>query len=150
MITMDKERWNNLKETDLYAEKFLRTLEKRNDKATIVGLSGDLGSGKTTLTKALAKSLGIEGEIVSPTFVIAKFYDIPSDPRWKQLVHVDAYRIESVEEVRPLRLTQTFADPENLVIVEWPEQLGSFFPDDAVRLNLRFIDEVTREIERVS
>jgi len=147
---MKEELLQSLKETHAYAEDFLRTLKNKELHATVVGLSGDLGSGKTTFVRSVAQILGVEHEIASPTFVIAKFYDIPNDSRWKQLVHVDAYRIEDPEEIRPLRLTETFADPKNLVIVEWPEQLGVFFPKDAMMLKLRFIDETTRGIQKES
>src|SRR3989339_1286143 len=133
---MKEELLQSLKETHAYAEDFLRTLKNKELHATVVGLSGDLGSGKTTFVRSVAQILGVEHEIASPTFVIAKFYDIPNDSRWKQLVHVDAYRIEDPEEIRPLRFTETFADRKNLVIVEWPEQLGVFFPKDATMLKL--------------
>lgn len=145
---MKEEQLSSLEETCACAANFLRTLKREEEHATVVGLSGDLGSGKTTFVKFLAQILGVTQEIVSPTFVIAKFYDIPGDPRWKQLVHVDAYRIEDPEEIRPLRLAETFADPKNLVIVEWPEQLGVFFPINATKLTLRFIDETTRGIQQ--
>ncbi len=147
---MKEERLHDLNETRLYAEEFLHTLQKKEKHATIVGLSGDLGSGKTAFVKCIAQILGITKEVVSPTFVIAKFYNIPEGARWKQLVHVDAYRIEDPDEVRPLHLAETFADPDNLVIVEWPEQLGVFFPKDAIKLFFRFIDETTREIRQES
>ena len=147
---MKEERLNDLNETCLYVKEFLRTLGKEEERATIVGLSGDLGSGKTAFVKCAAQILGVREEIVSPTFVIAKFYDIPRQSKWERLVHIDAYRIENPEEIRPLRLEQTFADPRNLVIVEWPEQLGVFFPKDATKLFLRFVDETTRAIQRGS
>lgn len=136
----------SLSETHEYAKAFLGTLKQEKEHATIVGLSGDLGSGKTTFVRSVANILGVTQEVVSPTFVIAKFYPIRAGQKWDQLVHIDAYRIENTEEIRPLRLEETFADPKNLVIVEWPEQLGTFFPADATLLALRFIDETTRGI----
>lgn len=150
LTIVKEEQVQNLDGTRLYAQGFLRTLKKEEDHATIVGLSGDLGSGKTTFVKYIAQILGVEEEIVSPTFVIAKFYNIPDGNKWKRLVHMDAYRILDPEEIRPLRLAETFANPENLVIVEWPEQLGAFFPSYATKLTLRFIDETTREIQKES
>lgn len=145
---MKEEQLHSLDETRLYAQGFFHSLGKEKEHATIVGLSGDLGSGKTTFVKFLAQILGVEEEIVSPTFVIAKFYDIPEHATWRKLVHVDAYRIDNFEEIHPLRLNDTFADPKNLVIVEWPERLGPFFPKDATRLTLRFINETTRGIQK--
>lgn len=95
--------------------------------ATIVGLSGDLGAGKTTLVASLAKELGVKEQVVSPTFVIAKFYEV-TDPRWDTLVHIDAYRIEDGKELVPLGWDAICKKPQTLVVVEWPERIGGALP----------------------
>lgn len=128
-----------------YADSVLSTLTPEAEHATVIGLVGDLGSGKTAFTKDVARLLGVTEEVLSPTFVIAKFYPL-FQQQWKQLVHVDAYRIEDPEEIRVLKWETLLADPGNLIIVEWPDQIGSLFPHDATRLHFRFIDETTREV----
>ncbi|MEI6304478.1 MAG: tRNA (adenosine(37)-N6)-threonylcarbamoyltransferase complex ATPase subunit type 1 TsaE [Candidatus Taylorbacteria bacterium] len=104
--------------------------------ATLVGLSGHLGAGKTAFVKSIAKVLGVQGEITSPTYVIMKMYginkrystvksSIESIPYpWKRLVHIDAYRLEKYEELEVLGWEQLIADAGNLIIVEWPENAG--------------------------
>lgn len=133
-------------EMSIYAKGFLRTLVPNVHGATVVGLSGDLGSGKTTFTKLFAHALGVDEKVVSPTYIIAKFYDIPKMGAWKKLIHIDAYRIENPEEVRALRWEGMLADPHNLLLVEWPERIGGFFPSDATRLQFQFVNEETRAI----
>ncbi|WP_432494011.1 tRNA (adenosine(37)-N6)-threonylcarbamoyltransferase complex ATPase subunit type 1 TsaE [Kineococcus gypseus] len=81
----------------------------------LVVLSGDVGAGKTTLTRGLAEGLGVRGPVTSPTFVIARVH--PSLREGPPLVHVDAYRVRSLAEVDDLDLD---ADAEEAVtVVEW-------------------------------
>ena len=127
------------------AEHSLATLEKSPSHATILGLSGDLGSGKTAFTKALAHALGVTEEVLSPTFVIAKFYSLKG-ARWERLIHVDAYRIEHEDELAPLRWDELIADSRNLIVVEWPELLGKHYPPFAITMKFTFIDTETRKI----
>ncbi len=129
------------------AEEFIRNYPAVSDRATVIGLSGDLGSGKTAFVKAIARTLGVAEAILSPTFVIAKFYQLGDRLPWQTLVHVDAYRIENPEELRALKWEEIVTDRRNLVMIEWPEQLGEFFPPDAPMLHFRFIDETHREIK---
>lgn len=135
----------SIEELERFAAEFLRSLAKNEARATVVGLSGDLGSGKTAFTKALGKALGITEEIPSPTFVIARFYDLRDCP-WRRLVHVDAYRIEDPAELAPLKWDALLSDPSHLVVVEWPERLEEKFPSDARMLQFTFIDEITRRV----
>lgn len=128
-----------------YAQSVLSNLTPNEDRATVIGLEGDLGSGKTAFTKEAARLLGVTEEVLSPTFVIAKFYPL-FQQQWKQLVHVDAYRIEDPQEIRVLKWETLLSDPGNLIVVEWPEQIGDLFPHDATRFHFRFIDETTREV----
>jgi tRNA threonylcarbamoyladenosine biosynthesis protein TsaE len=99
--------------------------------APILALSGDLGAGKTAFVKQLAKHLGIPEEITSPTFVVMKSYAIPSHERFKTLTHIDAYRIESPDEMRVLGWDELCADAERLIAVEWPERIAEIMPEGA-------------------
>ena len=141
---------HNQLELDICADEILSMLtcdakEGRN-KATVLGLSGELGAGKTALVQSLARALAILLHVTSPTFVIARFYDIQNHTQFKRLIHVDAYRIEHEDELRPLGFRDLLDDPRNLVVVEWPEQLGVHFPGDAKRFTITVVDETTREI----
>ena len=105
--------------------------------ATVLALSGDLGAGKTAFTQMCAKHLGIEDVVVSPTFVIAKFYSIEREQfPWNRLIHIDAYRLESWQELQALGFDEIFTDPNNLVIIEWPEQVADTDQADWARINI--------------
>lgn len=141
-----KREFGSEEEMSAYAKEFLETLTPNPHGATVVGLSGDLGSGKTTFTKLFARALGVVEDIVSPTYVIAKFYDIHRQGAWNKLVHIDAYRIDDPEEVRALRWEELIGSPHNLVLIEWPERIGSFFPATAPLLKFQFINDTMRAI----
>ncbi len=115
--------------------------------ATVIALSGDLGSGKTTFAKAFAEALGLRPEdVTSPTFVIEKRFDVGDHAHFKKFIHIDAYRLENPREIESLGWRQTVSDPANLILIEWPEKIGDRVPGDAVRASFRYIDENSREI----
>lgn len=126
--------------------------------ATIIALRGDLGVGKTTFTQALARELGVEEAVQSPTYVLMKSYPlrVPKpypgiEGRFEQLVHLDAYRLESPGEFAALRPQEFLGDPRALVVVEWPERLGSSLPepDLAITFSSQEATEGERYIEMV-
>lgn len=134
----------SLEELEKVAKEFLASLSG-GDRATVVALEGNLGAGKTTFTQVCAKLLGIQDTVTSPTFVILKRYDI-SHPLFSNLVHVDAYRLESGKELEDLDFKEVLDDPKNLVFLEWPERVREILPDDILRVRLEFVDEHTRDI----
>lgn len=112
--------------------------------ATLITLSGDLGAGKTTFTQALARALGVEEPITSPTFVLAKAYTLPEGGEFERLVHIDAYRLSGGEnDMRAIGLTETYADPRALVVLEWPEMLGDALPRADHAITITVADEGT-------
>ncbi len=122
-------------ESKKVAERLLSIIKPHVDRATVVGLSGDLGAGKTTLTKAIAEILGVHDTVQSPTFVIAKFYPTTHD-MFNSMVHIDAYRIESIDELAPLGWEEVLTRPRTIVIVEWPERIEGALPNDAYHFSL--------------
>ena len=137
----------SLEQTEKIAQDFVKNLAPHAGiQAFLVGLHGDLGSGKTTFTQAVARALGIIEDITSPTYVIEKIYDIKHDT-FEHLVHVDAYRLESGGELLVLDWQKTLSDPKNLILLEWPEKVESALPKDYAHVNFRFISENEREIE---
>ncbi|MFT5179685.1 MAG: tRNA threonylcarbamoyladenosine biosynthesis protein TsaE [Candidatus Paceibacteria bacterium] len=135
-----KKEVKSMEEMEVFANTFLSHISPA-ETATVVGLSGDLGSGKTTFTKILAKELGIVDHITSPTFVIQKKYNILNHPDFDTLIHIDAYRLEEKGELEVLDWKELTENSKNLILVEWPELVGV----DAT-LNFKYIDETTREI----
>lgn len=120
--------------------------ERNEESATVLGLKGDLGAGKTTFTKSVAKVLGVEGVVTSPTFVIEKIYKLPQGGDFSYLIHIDAYRLEESRELLVLGWKDLIDDPRNLILVEWPEKVSDILPKDVKILQFKFIDEETREI----
>ncbi len=117
----------SLEETEKFAETWLKEISQNRTsvkgEATLVGLSGHLGAGKTAFTKVIGKMLGVQEEITSPTFVIMKMYPIDHLP-WKRLVHIDAYRLDKPQEIEVLNFEKLVSDPDNLIFIEWPGNVG--------------------------
>jgi tRNA threonylcarbamoyladenosine biosynthesis protein TsaE len=134
----------SLEETQAFARDFLLSLEAKKDEATIVGLYGNLGAGKTALTQAFARELGIEVAITSPTFVIEKLYET-QHAVFKRLIHIDAYRLGSGRELQVLDFEKLVENPNNLIVIEWPENVKEILPMDHVKIFCEFVDEGTRK-----
>lgn len=127
------------------AADFVRALTP-NEKATVIGLTGDLGSGKTTFVQGVARALGVTESVTSPTFVIEKIYPLKNQP-FKKLVHIDAYRLKNAHELEVLGWRELLGDPSNLIFIEWPENVPDTLPKNAPTLTLHVIDEHARRIE---
>lgn len=121
-------------DTQAVAQKLLGMLDN-GPTATIVGLSGDLGAGKTTLVKAIAEILGVKETITSPTFVIAKYYRT-RDPKFTDLIHIDAYRIEDPKELEILGWETIKNEPNTLVVIEWPERVEGLLREGVKRFEI--------------
>lgn len=112
----------------------------------IIGLSGELGSGKTALTKACARVLGIKDEITSPTFVIMKSYEVKNHARYKTFVHIDAYRIEDEKEMKVIHFDEVLKNPHCLTVIEWPERIPKLLPENTLSVTIELVDQETRAI----
>jgi len=111
----------------------------------VLALEGDLGAGKTTFTQQLAKMLSVEEHVTSPTFTIMKGYEI-THPDFTTLIHIDAYRIESEEEAVPIKIVSLLTQPQAIVCIEWPEQIASYIPKTAVRLQFTITENENRHV----
>lgn len=103
----------------------------------LVVLTGELGAGKTTFTRALGDGLGVRGAVISPTFVLSRIHPNDSDgarPGGPDLVHVDAYRLSSPEEVDDLDLEYTM--DRSVTVVEWGRDLVEHLSDSRVEITL--------------
>ncbi|HEY5589349.1 MAG TPA: tRNA (adenosine(37)-N6)-threonylcarbamoyltransferase complex ATPase subunit type 1 TsaE [Candidatus Paceibacterota bacterium] len=135
-----------IKDLDKIANDLINKAQKnKTKKATVLAFYGDLGTGKTTITQAICKILGTKEKIISPTFVIMKKYSI-NNGKFKNLIHIDAYRIEKINELICLGWEELISDEKNLIIIEWPEKTQKLIPKDAIVINLSHINEHTRGI----
>lgn len=122
--------------------------------ATVVTLSGELGAGKTTITKGIYKGLGSKTLVTSPTFIIMRHTHLKmrkgEQVRYKTVVHVDAYRLEDPKALELLAFNDLLKDPTALVIIEWPERAGKLIPKKSIAIKLAHgkgkDDEQTRAI----
>jgi len=167
----------NLKEFKSIAKKFIDTIIKygpKKSEATIVGLYGDLGAGKTTFTQEVAKALGIKERIISPTFIIIKAFKIPSSnfkfptrpngsrpteqlqsfgraagriSNFQKLIHVDAYRLKDEKELEKLGWKDLISNPKNLIFIEWPENVIKALPKKHHKVSISHIKEGHRKFK---
>lgn len=119
-----------------------REIGARLTPPVLILLSGDLGAGKTTLTKGIAAGLGAarEDDVTSPTFTLVHKYEGST-----RVYHVDLYRIEDLHDFETLGLEDIFAE-QAVVIVEWPERMKLRTDWPIVRIQLEHVAEDTRKI----
>jgi tRNA threonylcarbamoyladenosine biosynthesis protein TsaE len=111
------------------------------DPGDVVGLTGDLGAGKTRLVQGAAAALGVAEPVLSPTFMLLREYD--GDP---PVHHVDAYRLSGPLELEDLGLDEVFAAGA-VVFVEWADRVASALPESWLELALRIAGDDVREIQ---
>lgn len=103
-------------------------------------LAGDLGAGKTTLAKGIARGWGALDQVTSPSFVLINEYRRADSQR---LIHLDAFRLESLAEAAALGLSDLF-DGVGPVLVEWPERVQELLPAERLWISLHWVDELRR------
>ncbi len=126
----------SFKETLKWGEKIGQKL-KAGD---IVALHGDLGAGKTALTKGVALALGIKEDVTSPTYTIVSEYEgtLP-------LYHMDMYRIEGIEEFEMLGVDDLIFG-RGVSLIEWSERISEYLPDDCKSVTIRIMENGDRKI----
>lgn len=122
---------NNLEET----EKFGLFLGENLRPGDVICLNGDLGAGKTTLTKSIAKGLGIDDYVTSPTFTIVNEYYGKTD-----LYHIDTYRLDDMVDVDYLGFDEYFYS-DGVTIVEWAEKIRDALPEEYMEINIKSHDD---------
>lgn len=108
----------------------------------VIELIGDVGAGKTTLTKGIAVGMGIDETVQSPTFTISRVYDAPNNLR---LAHYDFYRLGDAG-IMANELDEAAHDIATVTIVEWAGVVDGVLPTDRLRLNITSPTEMTRHI----
>lgn len=130
-----KYRTDSAEKTRSIAAALAATLDGRSPHPLVIGLDGDLGSGKTTFIQGFARAIGIKRRLLSPTFLLMRSYPIPKPlARYGRLYHLDAYRFKRAEETESVALKDVLRDPRNIVIIEWAGNIKSVLPRDAIRM----------------
>ena len=109
----------------------------------VIALIGDLGTGKTTLTKAIAAALGIQGHITSPTFNIVKEYKTGRLP----LYHFDVYRITDPDEMYELGYEEYFYG-DGVCVIEWADLIEELLPEHTIRIEIQYGENEGERIYR--
>ncbi len=132
----EKKAWEILK----------KALKNRGDskKASVITFSGDLGSGKTVLVKGVAKALGVKERVLSPTFVIERRYKLKGNSNYSLLIHIDAYRLSSADDLKAIDWERSILSPDNIICLEWPENVLSAIPQNSINVHLEVISESER------
>jgi len=112
------------------------------DDGLLVSLVGPLGSGKTTLTKGIAKGLLITDLVVSPSYLLAREYK-----GRLELHHIDAYRISSFAELAEVGLDDYLPPETGVSVVEWPERIDGLVDRSDILVTLEYLDGGARKVE---
>jgi len=152
--------------TEKDTAKLAKKLAGQFKSGQVIGLIGDLGAGKTTFTQYFAKALGIKNTVNSPTFNIIKIYPTLSlrgvqngsgerrgnpvsnkKKNIKQLIHIDAYRLNSAEELEALGVQEYFDDPQAIAIIEWADKVKKLLPKNAMIIKIKLKKDGIRTFE---
>ncbi len=115
----------------------------KNSKSKVLCLYGDMGAGKTTLTKAIVKELGGANDVSSPTFGIVNEYHLKTGELLGY--HFDFYRLNDETEALDIGF-EDYLNEDVWVFIEWPEKIPSFLPKDATNIHIKILDSETREL----
>lgn len=127
-------------DTQRIANEFANKLERGNS----VAFYGELGAGKTTFIQQVAKSLGIKQQLKSPTFIIARNYDIPQAKG--TLWHIDLYRLSSAAVLKSINLEEILQDPNNITLIEWAEKAENLLPETSINIEIKILAKNQRQI----
>lgn len=154
----------NPKETEKLAgflfEKFTKTDRK---KAMVIALEGELGAGKTTFTRGLARKLKIKNKIKSPTFNLIKNYPITdyglrikksvkadnsqfAIRNFNYLYHLDCYRLRDHKDLKTIGIKEILNDSANIVLIEWSDRVQKILPKNHIRIHIDHLDRNTRKL----
>lgn len=130
----------NLRETELLGEKIADRLKK----GTVIALIGELGTGKTAMTKAIAKGLGITENVNSPTFTLVQEYYSGKLP----FFHFDVYRVDAIDELDVIDFNEYFYS-DGICVVEWADLIDKELPDEAIRVFIEYAKEEDSRIIKI-
>jgi tRNA threonylcarbamoyladenosine biosynthesis protein TsaE len=116
--------------------RFGETLGRELRAPAVIGLSGDLGTGKTTLVQAICRGLGARALATSPTYALVHHYEAAGVP----VYHVDCYRLRAPDEARDLGFEDMLRE-QAIVLVEWPERAGAWVPQLNRHFRLSYADD---------
>lgn len=127
---------HSVQETERFAAAYAKHLKP----GAVLAFSGGLGAGKTAFVRGLAKGLGVTGEVSSPTFALVHEYE--GSPA---LIHFDMYRVSTLDDLYTTGFFD-YLDGENILAIEWSENIEAALPENAVRIRIEAGNETERHI----
>lgn len=129
----------------------------QSGKTVILELLGDVGAGKTTLTRGIAEGLGMKDPVTSPSFTISKRYAFPikngdetagtdQTTQFGQLVHYDFYRLPD-PGLMSEELAETISEPNSVIILEWADSVEGILPENRAKITIFYLDDGSREVK---
>lgn len=123
------------KETERIAEKIASSLDRN-----VICLYGDLGSGKTTFTKAFAKKLGIKERVISPTYILIRKYELNE----RIFYHIDAYRLTENDNNNEIK--EILNETNGIVVIEWADKIEEILPKRRINIFFNYTSKNERQI----
>lgn len=136
-------RWPDEHHTEAFAQRLAALVQRRLAEGgrVLVELRGDLGAGKTTFTRHLLRTMGVEGRIKSPSYGVVQPYEVDGQHIW----HFDFYRFEDPREWEDAGFRDIFSAP-GLTVVEWPDKAAGLLPPADVCLGLSTLADESRSV----
>jgi len=130
-----KEFTTSPQETHAVAKQFLHTLTLHDDDATLVGFVGPLGAGKTEFIRGLLQSAGVTDPVTSPTYTIETVYELP-ESEFERAYHIDAYRLESGQDLKDIGFVDRLADGKGVLLIEWADRVADILPEHTIKITI--------------
>jgi len=137
---------SGLEELHDFAVYLTENLTPEPHEATVIGLIGPLGVGKTTLVQHILKNYGVSSSVTSPTYTIESAYWLPNGP-FSNAYHLDSYRLDGSEDLEALDFSRRLADPENLILIEWAQKVSDILTGKTLYIDMLFGEEDERIIK---
>jgi tRNA threonylcarbamoyladenosine biosynthesis protein TsaE len=134
----------NKQDTINYGRRFAQKLKG----GEVIALFGGLGAGKTTFVQGVALEIGVKNRITSPTFIIMKLYGVPANQKIKKLCHIDAYRLNSADNLKDLGISDFLQKEDTVTIIEWPGKVTKTISGGRlIEINIEILPNDKRNIE---
>ncbi len=146
-----KYKSKSTKDTFKYARNLAKKILNSKTNSVVIGLTGNLGAGKTIFAKGFAHGLTIKDRINSPTFVFMKVYNIKKSINFNKFIHIDAYKLDNQKEsIKLIGAEEYIKSPNSIALIEWAENIKKSLPKNTLLINIKNINEKERLIMHFS
>ena len=154
MLTIETKSAKETKKAAKILADEVKNVERR--RALVIALEGNLGAGKTTFAQGFAEELGIKENVLSPTFVLMKVYEIETSNKRQAIrknlthfVHIDCYRIDSAKDIAHLGFKELCKDKNAIILIEWADRIKKLIPKDALWIRFEHGKKENQRVIRI-